>query len=859
MARGIEAGYDSVKVLFGVDFDIDDGEMVAVLGTNGAGKSTLVKALCGLITPTAGEVLFDGQPITTLDTNRIVRQGIAMVPGDRGIFPGLTTAENLRMAGWLYDKDTAYVKQATKAVLGYFPALERRLTTQAGSLSGGEQQMLSLAMAFVAQPRLMIIDELSLGLAPTVIESLLEIVTAINERGTAVILVEQSVNLALRMTSRATFMEKGQVVFQGTTADLIEHEEVVRSVLLEGARQQAGDGSGMAGRERAKASSNGGALGTTGLGNLRVFEPGAPQRSEEAGVVLAASGIVKRFGGIVAVDGVSLELNNGEILGTDRTQRGRQDHGLRDHLGPAAPDRRAGRDVRHRHQRLAGLQTLGLRPRALLPGGPAVAGPDRRGDGVAGGVPPGEVARGDHRPCCARPPSGAPRSRWPSPPTRSSTCSASGTSRTSWARICRPGSAGCSSWPSSWPSGPRWSSSTSPRPASRRPRPRRWRPCCGTSRTGLRCSLMLIEHDMGLTKELADRIIALDTGAVVAVRPARRGPASPTGRRVLPRRVGRLNGGVVKRFWSGAKRGPAAALIAVAFAGSALTRVQLVGQRDGLHHVVPPPPGCDTLAGGRDREPRSTSRGRLRPSAASTCMGLELGIAKVNQGNGVPPRNTCFELAYKNNRGNPAIDTQAMLDLVNVEKAQARRRASSSARRPPAISAASAWSAISLSNLDSIYSPSTSPTPTRWRLDGVPGLRHRQALKADEVTSVAVIVTGDVASRQGAAHFAQVSADDGLHVTAPGHRPAVGGAGAASAISTVKASHPKELVILDDAGAVGAVLAARASAGWQVPVIAGPTATTATSSPGSPGTGRRLGRGADGAIQESGPGAVGHL
>jgi ABC-type multidrug transport system fused ATPase/permease subunit len=129
MARGIEAGYDSVKVLFGVDFDIDDGEMVAVLGTNGAGKSTLVKCLCGLITPTAGEVLFDGQPITTLDTNRIVRQGIAMVPGDRGIFPGLTTSDNLRMAGWLYDKDAAYLKQATNAVLGYFPSLGGRLTT----------------------------------------------------------------------------------------------------------------------------------------------------------------------------------------------------------------------------------------------------------------------------------------------------------------------------------------------------------------------------------------------------------------------------------------------------------------------------------------------------------------------------------------------------------------------------------------------------------------------------------------------------------------------------------------------------------------------------------------------------------
>ena len=314
MARGIESGYDNVRVLFGVDFDIDDGEMVAVLGTNGAGKSTLVKTLVGLITPTGGEVLFDGQPITTLDPSRIVKMGIAMVPGDRGVFPGLTTDENLKMAGWLYDKDADYIKQATDSVLGYFPSLKNRLTTHAGSLSGGEQQMLSLAMAFVAQPRLMIIDELSLGLAPTVIESLLAIVKAINERGTAVILVEQSVNLALRMTSRATFMEKGQVVFQGPTNELIEHEEIVRSVLLEGARHHADDGTGMAG-EGSGPGSEAGALGSTSLSNLRVDASANAARADAAGVVLSAQGIVKRFGGVVAVDDVSLELKTGEILG----------------------------------------------------------------------------------------------------------------------------------------------------------------------------------------------------------------------------------------------------------------------------------------------------------------------------------------------------------------------------------------------------------------------------------------------------------------------------------------------------------------------------------------------------------------
>jgi branched-chain amino acid transport system ATP-binding protein len=330
MARGVEAGYDNVRVLFGVDFDIDDGEMVAVLGTNGAGKSTLVKTLCGLMVPTGGEVLFDGQPITTLDPNRIVKLGIAMVPGDRGIFPGLSTADNLKVAGWLYEKDAEYIKRATTAVLGYFPALQHRLSTPAGSLSGGEQQMLSLAMAFIAQPRLLIIDELSLGLAPTVIESLLGIVKAINERGTAVILVEQSVNLALRMCARATFMEKGQVVFQGLTSELIQQEEIVRSVLLDGARHRAAGGTNVDTRvgahigAHAKESDpeaavvserNGAGISWTSLSNLRIEDPRAVARSEQAGVILSAQGIVKRFGGVLAVDEVSIELNNGEILG----------------------------------------------------------------------------------------------------------------------------------------------------------------------------------------------------------------------------------------------------------------------------------------------------------------------------------------------------------------------------------------------------------------------------------------------------------------------------------------------------------------------------------------------------------------
>ncbi len=510
MARGIEAGYDSVKVLFGVDFDVDDGEMVAVLGTNGAGKSTLVKTLCGLITPTGGEVLFDGQPITTLDTSRIVRQGIAMVPGDRGIFPGLTTSDNLRMAGWLYDKDTDHVKQATKAVLAYFPALQKRLTTQAGSLSGGEQQMLSLAMAFIGQPRLMIIDELSLGLAPTVIESLLEIVKEINSRGTAVILVEQSVNLALRMTTRATFMEKGQVVFQGPTAELIDHEEIVRSVLLEGARQHADEGTGMA----VQGATNGAGAIATGLGSLRV-EPGAPHRSDEAGVVLSAEGIEKRFGGVLAVDDVSLELNNGEILGLIGPNGAGKTTVFEIISGQLRPN--AGHVEMHHtdisdwpaYRRSAfglgrsfqaarlwpGLTVeetvaLAVSRRVKSPGvvvtmlcSPTVGRAEKRVV-VAADEVIDMLGLGDFKDQLGSDLSTGLR--------RLLELAVIVAQRPSVVLLDEP-SAGLA-----------------------QAETEALAPVLRDIREGLRCSLMLIEHDMGLTKELADRIVALDTGAVIA-------------------------------------------------------------------------------------------------------------------------------------------------------------------------------------------------------------------------------------------------------------------------------------------------------------------------------------------------------
>src|SRR5579884_699500 len=157
------------------------------------------------------------------------------MPGGRGVFPSLTVAENMRMATWLYSGEPQRVRESTEQVLDFFPALRARWNQRAGNLSGGEQQMLSLSQAFVARPRLLLIDELSLGLAPVIVEQLLGIVRAIHAQGTAVVLVEQSVNVALTLAARAVFLEKGEVRFDGPTAQLLSRDDVLHSVFIEGA------------------------------------------------------------------------------------------------------------------------------------------------------------------------------------------------------------------------------------------------------------------------------------------------------------------------------------------------------------------------------------------------------------------------------------------------------------------------------------------------------------------------------------------------------------------------------------------------------------------------------------------------
>ena len=236
VCRGVHVAYDKVRVLFGVDMEIRRGEIVALLGTNGAGKSTLLKAISGLVQPIDGSIVFDGRDITHVDPVERARLGIVQVPGGRAVFPTLSVAEHFKAAAWLFAKeDTAEVQARTERVLELFPRLKDRWHQMAGNLSGGEQQQLGLGMAFVAKPRLLIIDELSLGLAPAIVEQLLDIVRAIHAEGCPVILVEQSVNVALTIAQRAYFMEKGEVRFEGAAAELLARGDLLRSVFLEGA------------------------------------------------------------------------------------------------------------------------------------------------------------------------------------------------------------------------------------------------------------------------------------------------------------------------------------------------------------------------------------------------------------------------------------------------------------------------------------------------------------------------------------------------------------------------------------------------------------------------------------------------
>ena len=217
-AEGVRVEYGQIAAVSEVTLEVDGGEIVALLGPNGAGKTTLLNTIGGLLRPSAGRVLFDGRDVTHIRGDLVARRGISLVPEGRGIFPALSVEDNLRMGG--YWAAAGEYEQRYQRVVEYFPILATRRRQQAASLSGGEQQQLAIARALMAQPRLLMLDEMSLGLAPRVVTELFGILRRIHSDGTAVLLVEQQVPQALALADRVYVLQRGRVVLSGTSAEV---------------------------------------------------------------------------------------------------------------------------------------------------------------------------------------------------------------------------------------------------------------------------------------------------------------------------------------------------------------------------------------------------------------------------------------------------------------------------------------------------------------------------------------------------------------------------------------------------------------------------------------------------------------
>jgi ABC-type branched-subunit amino acid transport system ATPase component len=276
--RGLDVEYDGVQVLFGVDVDVIEGETVAVLGTNGSGKSTLLRTVSGLVRARHGAITFFGNDTTRLAPERIAALGLGNAPGGAGVFPSLTVDEHLRLARWLRRDANTRPDDA----LARFPQLAARRRERAGNLSGGEQQLLTLTMTLLMQPRMLLVDELTLGLAPAVADQVVHLLRELRAAGTTIVVVEQSLDIALQVADRAYFLEHGEVRFEGSPQALRDRPDLVRAVFL---------------------------------GRAAEAPPAAPShaRAEEPRLVVDA--VTKHYGGVVALDDVSFTVGAGEIVG----------------------------------------------------------------------------------------------------------------------------------------------------------------------------------------------------------------------------------------------------------------------------------------------------------------------------------------------------------------------------------------------------------------------------------------------------------------------------------------------------------------------------------------------------------------
>jgi branched-chain amino acid transport system ATP-binding protein len=228
--ENLSVHYGAIKALHGLSVEVEPGEIVTLIGANGAGKSTTLRAVSGLVRPSGGTIKFDGRDLSGLAPHKILRLGLAQVPEGRGIFPNLTVDENLDLGAFVR-KNRKEVEGDRERVFALFPRLRERLDQRAGTLSGGEQQMLAIGRALLARPRLLLLDEPSLGLAPQLVQTIFKIIREINASGTTIFLVEQNAHMALRVAHRGYVMENGRITLEGPAGELLANDEVRRAYL----------------------------------------------------------------------------------------------------------------------------------------------------------------------------------------------------------------------------------------------------------------------------------------------------------------------------------------------------------------------------------------------------------------------------------------------------------------------------------------------------------------------------------------------------------------------------------------------------------------------------------------------------
>ena len=226
--KNLKVNYGGIEAVKGISFDVEEGSIVTLIGANGAGKSSTLRTIAGLVKPAAGRIIFRGDDITNCDTNVIVRKGITLVPEGRRIFPDLTVLENLRVGAYLRNDD---ISEDIQWVYDLFPRLKERSWQAGGTLSGGEQQMLAVARALMCKPKLIMMDEPSLGLAPLVVRGIFDIIREINAQGVTVLLIEQNANMALKVADYAYVLETGRIGLSGTGKELLSNDDVKKAYL----------------------------------------------------------------------------------------------------------------------------------------------------------------------------------------------------------------------------------------------------------------------------------------------------------------------------------------------------------------------------------------------------------------------------------------------------------------------------------------------------------------------------------------------------------------------------------------------------------------------------------------------------